>query len=90
MIDTVYTIKTVDKNGEKYQALATTLHELKHAIQKEELGLDFWKRNYSCAIEIKDTSLADFYSQCEIEARSFENSNILLGVSIYNKFLQKD
>jgi hypothetical protein len=75
--ETVYKIKTVDSNGEKYQLISTTLHELKHAIQKEELGEAFWNKHYSAATDIKNKGLADFYSECEAEARIYENTNIL-------------
>lgn len=76
IVDTVYTVKTVDASGEKYQLIATTLHELKHAIQKEERGVEFWNKKYSCASDIKNKSLQDYYSECEIEARTFEHTNI--------------
>lgn len=77
IVETVYKIKTVDASGEKYQLIATTLHELKHAIQKEERGVDFWNKHYSCASDIKNKSLQDYYSECEIEARTFEHTNIV-------------
>jgi hypothetical protein len=75
--ESVCKTKTVDSNGEKYQLISTTLHELKHALQKEERGEAFWNKHYSEATEIKDISLADFYSECETEARTFEHTNIL-------------
>lgn len=75
--ESVYKVKTVDSNGEKYQLLSTTLHELKHALQKEERGEAFWNKQYSEASEIQNNSLADFYSECETEARTFEHTNIL-------------
>lgn len=69
--------KIVDEGGEKYQLLSTTLHEIKHALQKEEKGEAFWNKHYSMASDIKNNSLADFYSECEAEARVFEHTNIL-------------
>lgn len=89
MDENIYTVKNVDKNGEKYQAISTTLHELKHAMQKEEMGQNFWDKKYACAKDIKNSSLSDFYSQCEVEARSFENLNIIAAIEFYNKFLPK-
>lgn len=86
-IETVYKVIKVDANGEKYQLIGTTLHELKHAIQKEERGTEFWSKKYSCASDIKNTSLADFYSECEIEARQFEHNALLEAVDLYNNFL---
>lgn len=89
VVQNVFKVKTVDSEAEKYQLISTVLHEIKHALQKEERGIDFWNAKYSCASDIKNNSLKDFYSECEIEARTFEHTNMLNAVETYNNFLAK-
>jgi hypothetical protein len=74
----------LDKEAEKYATISTLLHELKHAIQKEECGKSFWNKDYSSALDVINPEAADFYSVCEIEARIYENKNILQAVEFYN------
>jgi len=74
----------LDEGAEKYNLISSTLHEFFHATQKEELGKDFFSKKFGCAKDIENPDAADFYSTCEVEARSFENKNILEAVSFYN------
>lgn len=76
-----------DYNAEKYELISTTLHELRHAQQKEEKGFEFWKKQYNSVNEIKTKTMSDFYSECELDARTFENANVANAVGFYNSHL---
>lgn len=77
-----------DENAQKFQFISTTLHELKHAMQKEEFGAGFWSKAYSSSKQINEPDFSEFYSKCEVDARVFENENVLSAVETYNKLLQ--
>jgi hypothetical protein len=66
-----------DSNAEKYQLVSTVLHEVRHAQQKEERGMEFWRKRYNTAVDVIHPAFSDFYSECEIDARTFENANVL-------------
>ena len=74
----------LDESAEKYNLIATTIHELFHARQKEELGSKFWNKSYSCASQITNQDFAAFYSECELEARVYENKNLAQAVQYYD------
>lgn len=76
-----------DVNAEKYQLVSTVLHELRHAQQKEELGVEFWRKHYNNAADVIQPAFSDFYSECEIDARTFENANVLSAVEFYTSLL---
>lgn len=76
-----------DKVTERYHYLSTTLHELKHSQQKEIKGSIFWSTKYRRAADIKNEVSADFFSECELDARAYEAQNTARAVSLYNKYL---
>lgn len=77
-------LKFHDVEGTIYSMICATLHELCHANQKEELGRSFGKKQYNCAEDIKSNNLSEFFSELEIDARTFENKNVLEAVEYYN------
>lgn len=70
----------------KHIFISTLIHELRHAHQKEKKGVEFWTKKYICSPEIKLTDFSTFFSLREIDARIFENKNILQAIKIYNNF----
>jgi hypothetical protein len=81
--------KIIDAHGQKYNFLSTVIHELKHASQQDQLGREFWSRQYSCAKGVKNLAAAEFYSEKEIEARIFENENVVAAVEYYDSCCKK-
>lgn len=69
---------------ETYNLISTTLHELKHAMQQEELKAALWSKKYSCAKHVRNPLMAEFYSVSEVDARVFENKSLLSAVEFYN------
>lgn len=81
----------LEEGAEKYNLIATTIHELYHAWQKEDLGVKFWNKSYSCASQITNQDFAAFYSECELDARVYENKNLAQAVQYYDSIaLQPD
>jgi len=76
-----------DKVTEKYHYLSTTLHELRHAQQKEAKGSEFWSKKYRQAADIKNEAYAEFFSECELDARAYEAQNTAKAIELYNKYL---
>lgn len=76
----------VDEGGEKYNLISTTIHELYHAKQYEKLGSKLFCK--PCK-DIKNKELASLYSDCEIEARVFENKNLLEAVQYYDACVKR-
>lgn len=72
--------------GEKFNLIASTIHELKHAQQSEKLGEKFWDENWGYVSEIKNPEISEWYSECEIEARIYENKNIRSAVKLYDSY----
>lgn len=73
----------LDKMSKIYNYISTTLHELKHAEQREHMGDNFFNTSFNHASKIKNSSLAEWYSRCEIEARTYENNCIHSAVEMY-------
>lgn len=74
-----------DLEAQKYHYVATTLHEIKHALQQEKLGYSFESKKYSTNKKIKkDQSISEFYSIIEVEARIFEEQNLNAAIKYYN------
>jgi hypothetical protein len=80
-----FKIKNPDEVSEKYNLIATTLHELYHAKQKEKLGPKFFNVKFNFVKEIYNDDVAEFWSQSEREARICENKLIVKAVEFYNK-----
>lgn len=75
-----------DDMANVYELIGTILHELKHLQQQEDLGTPaFGSFKFSCNKRIKDPAASDFYSDREIEARVFEESNLKEAVEYYCK-----
>jgi len=79
----------LDDGAEKYHLISTTIHEIYHALQYEELGREFWNKKYGCATEITHPDTADFFSKCEIDARAYENKNLLQAVEYYSRCVEE-
>lgn len=69
---------------EKYNLIGVTLHEIKHAKQFEEMGSKFHSKNFTLTKEIRDPEYSNWYSRCELEARTFESKNLLAAIEYYN------
>jgi len=82
-------IEKAEKQVDKYCLISTTLHELKHLSQRDELGVSFWNKGNFSNKEIKDSQMSEQFSKCELEARAFESENVLEAVEYYNSFLKK-
>lgn len=80
--------KSTDPVAEKYQLISTTLHELAHAKQKEELGVSYWSRSQNYNDDIANKGMSELYSSLEVQAREYENKNILDAVAYYDKFVK--
>lgn len=81
-------LQKLDDIAELYNLLASTLHELHHAKQLENLGKEkFLDDSFSSTPEVKNEQISDFYSLCEVETRIYENKMILKAVKYYNKLL---
>jgi hypothetical protein len=77
----------LEKNIQKYNLIATTIHELFHAQKQEELGQKkFWSDYYGKCQDIDDPDWSDFYSLCEVETRAYENKNVLPAVEYYDQY----
>lgn len=72
-----------DKVGSYYHLISTTLHELRHAQQYEEQKKTFWNKKFSLTEGVKDPTDSRFFSKCEIDARIYENQNIVNAVAYY-------
>lgn len=79
----------LDDGAEKYNLIASTIHELYHAQQYEELRQKFWNKRYSCASDISHRDSADFFSECEVDARRYENENLLPAIEYYNSCIEE-
>lgn len=76
-----------DKGTEKYHFLSTTLHELRHAQQKEIKGQEFWSKKYREAADIENPAYAEYFSECELDARAYEAQNTAKAIELYSKYL---
>lgn len=84
--------KCSGSDAEVYVLISYILHELKHAEQVEKHGYRRYARGKGFAFnpKIKDKTWSAYYSQCEIEARVYENKNLQEAVEFYNKQLLKE
>lgn len=74
-----------DTDTEKYYVISTTLHEIKHAIQYEKLGLTgFTEKEFSSAANVKNSFASSYFSSCEIEAKEYEFKHLIKAVACYN------
>jgi len=75
--------------AEKYRIIGTTLHELRHAQQKEELGYKFYQEKYESVKAITNPYVATWYSECERDARIYEDEHIEDAVTVYDSACEK-
>jgi hypothetical protein len=68
----------------KFGFLTTILHELKHAQQYEEDKQKYNNKKFYSSEQVIDKVLAEWYSQCETEARAFENKHLQSAVAYYD------
>jgi hypothetical protein len=80
--------RMLTKEGQKVRLLATLLHECRHIQQKEELGRTFYTIAYCRNTAIHDTRVSEDYSECEIDARVYENKNVLAAVEYYDSLVE--
>ena len=80
--------KDLPPSDEKYVFISTLLHEIKHLNQREEMGKDFWNKDFGLNKNIKNMELAERYSKCESEAREFEEKNVLKAVEFYDSLMK--
>jgi len=70
---------------EMYALIGTTMHELKHLIQREELGYKkFMSSKFNRNEQIVGSDGSSWFSECEIQARIYENSKVISAVEYYN------
>lgn len=75
-----------DPSSKTYELIGTILHELKHVQQQEDLGTrSFFSEKFALNKCIKNEAAATYYSLCEVEARLFEEKNVLSAVEYYWK-----
>jgi hypothetical protein len=74
----------LEEAAEKYNLISTFLHEKHHAFQYETMGYQFWSKKYSCTVEIESPSATEYFSECEVSAREFENKHVIKAVKYYN------
>jgi hypothetical protein len=74
----------IDEEAQKYNYIAVTIHEIKHAMQQEKLGSLYESKKFSTNKKIKHSSMSEYYSILEIEARIFEEQNVNSAVEYYN------
>ena len=75
--------------SEKFQVISTTIHELFHAHQKESKGSSFDNVSFDGVKEITNPDISSWYSECEIEARIYENKNIKAAVEYYDSYCEE-
>jgi hypothetical protein len=74
----------LDAGAEKHNIISTVLHEICHAQQRESLKQSFHKDDYHASRDIRNPERAEYYSRCELEARSYECDNVLEAVELYD------
>ena len=75
-----------DPQAKVYELISTILHELKHLQQQENLGANtFESEKFAMNKCIKNPEAAAYFSDREIEARIFEEKNVLSAVEFYCK-----
>jgi len=77
-------IKKLDLEAEKYNIISTVVHEIRHAQQKEEMGISYWNKKCHYAEEIRNPGYKSYYSEIEADARTYENKYVLSAVEFYN------
>ena len=75
-ITTKKNIVLLDTISSKYNVISTLIHELRHGFQKEDLGEKYEEEDWLLNPEIPNMEIAAWYSECEIDARIFENENV--------------
>ena len=74
------------RSSKPYELIGTIIHELKHVQQQEDLGTNtFFSEKHFLNKCIKNEAAAAYYSTAEIEARIFEEKNLLAAVDFYCK-----
>jgi Ca2+-binding EF-hand superfamily protein len=74
----------LDEGAEKHNIISTLLHEICHAQQREFLKQSFQRYDYHTSRDIRNPEMAEYYSKCELEARTYECENILDAVELYD------
>ena len=74
----------------KRKFVSTLLHELRHAFQRETMGMSKF-RSEKFSIDPTKKTIEDkiYFSPCEKDARDFEKKNIQRALKIYHKHLRK-
>jgi len=70
--------------AEKYRIIGSLLHEIRHAQQYEELGDKFWNKKYVKVKAITNPDVSDWYSECERDARIYEDLHIKDAIILYD------
>jgi hypothetical protein len=76
--------------AEKYRLVSTILHEIRHAQQKEKLGYKFYHEHYETVEEITNPHVSTWFSECERDARIYEDKNIEDAIDFYDSCLAKE
>ena len=70
--------------AQKYNIISTTMHELKHASQREELGTEYYSNVFNSVAGVSNPEISEWYSILEIEARIFEYENLYEAIHCYD------
>ena len=70
--------------------LSSFLHEVRHTQQMEEKGAAaFYAEKYNHNKFIRDKDFAADSSECELDARAYENKNLMEAAEYYNRIKRK-
>ena len=84
-------IKKLNERCQTYEFLSTILHEIKHVLQRIEIGGKSVNDSFILNNHLKPIkSLCKHYSKCELGARMFEAMHILEAVAIYERTVKEN
>ena len=72
------------EEADKFNIIATVLHEMYHAHQYEVRGTSYYNSSFEGVRKITNPGWSEWYSHRELEARIFEYKNIREAVRYYN------
>ncbi len=79
--------KPISAEAQKYKYISTILHELRHTQQLDELGSYYYSKEY-CRNKLAEAHHAYYYTEREVDARTYELKHVLSAVEIYNSKTQ--
>ena len=84
-------IKKLNERCQTYEFLSTILHEIKHFLQRIEIGCKSVNDSFILNKNLEPIkSLCKHYSKSELGARMFEAKYILEAVAIYERIIKEN